>query len=210
MSRAITTIQAHDARSASRSVSTTARCCHSIVASRRVGGRADAPAAGVAWYRSDPGRWGMATPTWQLSGRYYETCSCDFVCPCILGQMVVAPTKGWCTFAMGLQIERGVFDDVSLDGLGFIVLGHTPEAMAKGNWSVGLVVDERATPAQRDAIAAIASGSAGGPMAVLSGLVGKFLGVEAARIQFEPAGMKWSVSATPFLDMSAQAAMGVN
>src|SRR5688572_32169156 len=116
----------------------------------------------------------MATPSWKISGQYYETCSCDFVCPCILGQMAVRPTNGSCTFAMGFQIERGGFGQVSLDGLGFIVLGLTPEAMAKGNWSVGVVVDDRATVEQRDAITSIVSGAAGGPMAVLSGLVGTF------------------------------------
>ena len=79
----------------------------------------------------------MATPAWQVSGQYYETCSCDFVCPCILGQMAVTPTKGSCTFAMAFQVDRGSYGDVSLDGLGFIVLGLTPEAMGKGNWSVG-------------------------------------------------------------------------
>ncbi len=25
----------------------------------------------------------MAHPAWRLSGDYFETCSCDFVCPCI-------------------------------------------------------------------------------------------------------------------------------
>ncbi len=40
---------------------------------------------------------------WNVSGRYYETCSCDFVCPCLLGRMAVAPTKGSCTFAMAFR-----------------------------------------------------------------------------------------------------------
>ena len=44
--------------------------------------------------------------------------------------------------------------------------------MGKGDWSVGLIADERASTEQRDAITAIASGSAGGPMAALSGLLG--------------------------------------
>ena len=91
----------------------------------------------------------MATPTWQVGGQYYETCSCDFVCPCILGQMAVRPTTGSCTFAMAMHIDRGHFGDLSLDGLGFVVLGLTPEAMGHGNWSVGLVVDERASGAQQ-------------------------------------------------------------
>lgn len=88
----------------------------------------------------------MTAPSWTASGQYYETCSCDFVCPCILQQMVVEPTHGTCTFAMAFQIERGSFGKVSLDGLGFIVLGLTPEAMVKGNWSVGVMVGDRGEP----------------------------------------------------------------
>jgi len=124
--------------------------------------------------------------------------------------MTVTPTKGSCTFAMAFQIERGIYDTVSLDGLGFIVLGWTPEAMAKGNWSVGVITDERASVEQRDAITAIASGSAGGPMAVLSALVGKFLGVESAPIRFNRNGVKWSIKASNLVDMEAEGAKGLN
>src|SRR5207244_8324476 len=131
----------------------------------------------------------MATPSWRVNGQYYETCSCDFVCPCLPGQMAVRPSKGSCTFAMAFQIERGSYGAVSLDGLGFIVLGFTPEAMGKGNWSVGLSIDERASAEQREAITAIASGAAGGPMAAMSGLIGKFLGGESAAVTFERSGM---------------------
>ena len=152
----------------------------------------------------------MATPAWKVSGQYYETCSCDFVCPCVPGQMAVSPSKGLCTFAMAFQVDRGSYGDVSLDGLGFIVLGFTPEAMGKGNWSVGLIADERASVEQRDAITAIASGAAGGPMSALSGLIGKFLGVELAPIRFDRDGAKWSVQASKLVDMAAEGAMGIN
>ena len=152
----------------------------------------------------------MATPAWHVNGQYYETCNCDFVCPCIPGQLAVDPTKGSCTFAMAFQIERGTYGSLSLDGLGFIVLGFTPEAMGKGNWSVGVIADERASVEQRDAITSIASGAAGGPMSALSGLVGKFLGVESAPIRFERSGARWSVKASSFLDMAAEGAKGIN
>ena len=152
----------------------------------------------------------MTAPSWKASGQYYETCSCDFVCPCILQQMAVKPTKGTCTFAMAFQIERGTFGTVSLDGLGFIVLGLTPEAMGKGNWSVGVITDDRASAEQKEAITAIASGSAGGPMASLSGLIGTFLGVQSAPIKFDRTGAKWSVTAASLVDMSATPAMGIN
>jgi hypothetical protein len=152
----------------------------------------------------------MATPAWKVNGQYYETCSCDFVCPCLPGQMAVTPTQGTCTFAMAFRIDSGRFGDVPLDGLGFIVLGRTPEAMNRGNWSVGVIADERASAAQRDAIATIVSGAAGGPMAALSGLLGKFLGVETAPIQFTREGVNWSVSAGRLLDMAAEGAMGID
>ena len=152
----------------------------------------------------------MTAPAWQVSGQYYETCNCDFVCPCLPGLMAVKPSKGSCTFAMAFQIERGSYGAVPLDGLGFIVLGLTPEAMGKGNWSVGLVADERASVEQRDAITAIASGAAGGPMAAMSGLIGTFLGVQSAPIGFNRSGATWSVSASTLVDMAAAGAMGIN
>ena len=152
----------------------------------------------------------MAIPSWALAGQYYETCSCDFVCPCILGQMAVTPTNGACTFAMAFHADSGNYGTASLAGIGFIVLGRTPEAMAKGNWSVGVIVDDRATVEQRYAITTIVSGTAGGPMSVLSGLVGTFLGVESASIRFERDGVKWAVHASPLVDMAAEGAMGLN
>ena len=152
----------------------------------------------------------MAMPAWNVSGQYYETCNCDFVCPCLPGKMAVRPSKGTCTFVMAFQIERGRYGVLSLDGLGFIVLGFTPGAMANGNWSVGLIADQRASVEQRDAITAIASGTAGGPMAALSGLVGQFLGVESAPIRFDRSGAKWSVEAPGFVDMAAEGVTGLD
>jgi hypothetical protein len=111
---------------------------------------------------------------------------------------------------MAFQIERGQYGNVSLDGLGFVVLAKTPGPMADGNWTVGVIADERAKQDQRDAIQAIASGAAGGPMAAVSGLVTAFAGVEAAPIRFERNGVKWSVSAGKVLDMAAEGAMGLD
>ncbi len=148
--------------------------------------------------------------TWKVAGQYYETCNCDFVCPCVTSQMSALPTEGDCKFAMAFQIDHGNYGKLSLDGLGFIVLGVTPGAMINGNWSVGLITDQRASPEQREAITAIASGSAGGPMAALAGLIGKFAGVESAPIAFHRNGLQWSVQAAKLVDMSAEGAKGLN
>jgi hypothetical protein len=152
----------------------------------------------------------MATPRWRVSGQYYETCSCDFVCPCVLTQLTAKPSKGSCTFAMGFKIEQGKFGEVPLDGLGFVIVGFTPEEMGKGDWSAGVIVDERASADQRDAIVAVASGAAGGPMAALSGMITNFVGVESAPIRFERDGVRWSVNASNLVRMSAEPAMGID
>src|SRR6478609_8705874 len=55
----------------------------------------------------------MPTP-WKVSGQYYETCNCDFICPCLPGQMAVRPSKGSCTFVMAFQVERGNYGSLSL------------------------------------------------------------------------------------------------
>jgi hypothetical protein len=82
--------------------------------------------------------------------------------------------------------------------------------MSKGNWSAGVIVDDKASAAQRDAIVAIATGGAGGPMAALSGMITTFAGVESAPIRFERDGVKWSVDAPSFVSMSATPAMGID
>jgi hypothetical protein len=111
---------------------------------------------------------------------------------------------------MAFQIERGQYGSVPLDELGFAVLGMTPGEMGKGNWTVGVIVDDRASAEQRDAIQAIASGAAGGPMAALSGLVGSFAGIESAPVRFNRGGKSWSVTIPDRLDMAAEGVMGLD
>ncbi|MGH7899250.1 MAG: DUF1326 domain-containing protein, partial [Candidatus Binatia bacterium] len=114
------------------------------------------------------------------------------------------PTKGHCHFALVFEIDKGTHGNVALDGLSFAVLGYTPAAMGAGDWSVGVVVDERANDAQRDALVAIASGKAGGPMAALAPLLSKFLGVETKPIRYQRDGMRRSVSIDGVLDQALE------
>src|SRR5438046_273316 len=134
------------------------------------------------------------TPSWHAKGRYFETCSCDFLCPCPSSNLAAKPTKGECTFAFVFHIEDGKFGGTTLDGLSVAAIGQTPGEMIEGNWSVGVVTDERASADQQQALVGIISGQAGGPMAALSGLISNFLGVEAKPIRFAGKGMQWSVS----------------
>jgi len=145
---------------------------------------------------------------WRIEGQYFETCNCTYVCPCIGSNLTARPTEGDCKAAIAMKIERGEKDGLKLDGLSFIVLMHSPKAMAEGNIAVGLIVDERATDKQVEAIGAIASGAAGGPMAALAPLVSRMAGVEKRPIRFEKDGMKYSVTAGELIAQSCEGVPG--
>lgn len=141
---------------------------------------------------------------WQISGEYMETCNCALLCPCISSNLAARPTEGDCKAAIAMRIDKGAKDGVKLDGTSFLVVMRSPGAMADGNITVGLIIDDKASDAQVEAISAIASGSAGGPMAALGPLVGQMAGVERRPIRFEIDGLKRSVSAGDLIDQACE------
>jgi hypothetical protein len=146
----------------------------------------------------------MAASKWHLSGEYFEACNCDFLCPCLPSNMAAKPTTGECKVALAFHVAQGHFDDEALEGLNFVVVMHAPSAMGEGNMTVGLIVDERASAAQQQALGIIVTGQAGGPMAGLAPLIGKFAGIEAKPIRFEKSGMSCSVVVPGLLDQSIE------
>jgi hypothetical protein len=147
----------------------------------------------------------MANPTWHVDGDYAETCSCFYACSCTPSNMTLPPNSDYCKFALVFQVEHGRFDAISLDDLTVALVGFTPEGpMTKVDWSVGLIVDERANPAQLDALTKIFSGQAGGPMAGLAPLITNFLGVESRPIQYQKNGITRSVLIPDALDYAVE------
>lgn len=145
---------------------------------------------------------------WRVEGQYMETCNCTYVCPCISSNLTARPTEGDCKAAIAMRIDKGEKDGVKLDGLSFIVLMHAPTAMGDGNITVGLIVDERATDKQTEAISAIATGAAGGPMAALGPLVGRVAGIEKRPISFDVDGLKRTVKAGELIDQACEGVPG--
>ena len=131
--------------------------------------------------------------SWKIDGEYIEACSCDFLCPCITQNSTTPATHEFCKVAMSFAVQRGHFGDTTLDGVVFAVIAQSPAIMSQGNWALGLIVDETASEAQTAAIAAIASGQVGGPLAAIAGLVGEFRGVTRARIEFSADGHRRAV-----------------
>jgi hypothetical protein len=150
----------------------------------------------------------MTMAGWHVEGQYMETCNCTYLCPCISSNLAAQPTEGDCKVAIAMRIDKGEKDGVKIDGLSFIVLIHSPKAMGEGNMTVGLIVDERATDQQAEAIGAIATGAAGGPMAALGPLVGRIAGVEKRPISFEVDGLKRSVKAGDLIDQACEGVPG--
>lgn len=142
--------------------------------------------------------------SWHIDGEYMETCNCAFLCPCITSNLAGRPTEGECKFAIAMRVDKGDKDGVNLDGTSFIVVAHSPGIMADGNLTVGLIVDDRASEKQVEAISAIATGAAGGPMAALGPLVGRIAGVERRPIQFVANGLKRSVRAGDLVDQACE------
>jgi len=141
---------------------------------------------------------------WSVSGEYMETCNCTFLCPCITSNLAARPTEGDCKFAIAMRVDKGEKDGVDLDGTSFIIVAHAPGAMADGKLTVGLIIDEGASDKQVEAISAIATGSAGGPMAAIGPLVARIAGVERRPIQFVVDGLKRSVRAGDLVDQACE------
>ncbi len=142
---------------------------------------------------------------WSLNGTYFEACNCDVACPCVFTS---APTEGKCTVLLAWHIEKGKYGDVSLDGLNVVLAAYVPGHMLRVKWDIALYLDEKANPAQRDALTTIYAGKAGGEPAALAPLVGKVLGVKPVRIEFTAKGRERCLRIPKIAEMEIAALEG--
>jgi hypothetical protein len=84
-----------------------------------------------------------------------KNCNCAFGCPCDFN---AKPTNGHCEGLLGMRITKGHFEDVKLDGLSFFAVVRFPGALHEGNGELQPIIDQRASPEQRDALFKIMSG----------------------------------------------------
>ena len=101
----------------------------------------------------------MAAVTWRVKGEEAGGCNCAWGCPC---QFNALPTHGRCEGIMTVRIAEGHFGAVRLDGVRYAGAFSFPGAIHEGNGTFQLIVDERATAEQREAIVAMNSGTHGG------------------------------------------------
>lgn len=125
----------------------------------------------------------MTQVQWRMKGQYVKNCNCLATCPCdTIG--VPAPSN-FCESVIGMNITRGGFGTVSLDGLKWVVVLHAPGALHEGNVEVEPYIDATATEAQRSALVTILSGKAGGMYQILSSIISTLHEPQFVPIDFE-------------------------
>jgi hypothetical protein len=97
----------------------------------------------------------MPATEWTIQGREFVHCNCDYGCPC---QFNSRPTRGNCHAVLAVEIETGHHGSTRLDGLRIAAVVAWPGAIHEGRGHILPVVDERATPEQRESLLRIMSG----------------------------------------------------
>lgn len=128
--------------------------------------------------------------TWRIAGPYFESCSCEAICPCrsIDGKPGSRAQYRYCQFAVGWSVAEGHHGGLDLAGREVVMVGYWDEDERGAPWRVGVYVDDGASEAQRDLLAGIVTGREGGsPARQYAGAISKVLFVEPAAIDIDHA-----------------------
>jgi hypothetical protein len=105
----------------------------------------------------------MAHLDWLIRGPKIASCNCDYGCPC---EFNGRPTRDTCEGLEAHLIEDGHFGDLRLDGLVVAARYRWPGPVHEGGGTVQGIIDERASPAQREALLKILGGQEQEPTTV--------------------------------------------
>ena len=119
---------------------------------------------------------------WSLKGELTLSCNCEVFCPCVLSLGKSAPTEGYCQTWAAVRIDEGHFGGTDLSGIKFGFMAEIPGRLGRGNWTVALFVDDKASAYQTKALTWIMTGRAGGSTALLKILAGSFLEIGRAHV----------------------------
>jgi hypothetical protein len=141
--------------------------------------------------------------SWNLNGSYFETCSCELMCPCNFS-FDHGATYDYCRVTLVFEIDDGDIEGTNVGGRTIAVIADTPKVMTDGNWRLGLFVDDGASDDQVQQLTAVFGGQKGGPMAGLAPLIGEVLGVERAPIEVVQDGLLHSVRIGDAIDFEVE------
>jgi len=140
---------------------------------------------------------------WKLEGTYFETCSCEVVCPCT-ASLALGADYDRCRVTLVFNIVSGDVEGTDVSGLKVAAIADSPKVMSDGNWRLGVFIDEAASDEQAERLGAVFSGQLGGPMEALGPLVGENLGAERAPIEVAEGGLRHSVRIGDTIDFEIE------
>lgn len=120
---------------------------------------------------------------YNLQGTLLEACSCNVLCPCWIGEN---PDKGTCDAFVAYHYDRGEINGVDVSGLSMIMVAQIPgNVLVPKSWKLVVLIDDKATDEQVQALTDAYTGKLGGPLADLAQLVGEIVGLERVPISHE-------------------------
>lgn len=140
---------------------------------------------------------------WNLDGTYFETCSCELMCPCNLS-FDHGATYDYCRVVLVFNIANGEIEGTDVSGRKLAIIADSPKVMTEGGWRLGVLIDEDATDEQVEKLAAVYGGQKGGPMEGLAPLIGEMLGVERARFEVTEDGLRHSAKIGDGIDFEVE------
>ena len=103
----------------------------------------------------------MSNVKWRIRGEEVVSCDCAWGCPC---QFNALPTNGRCEAIAAFEIHQGHYGDVALDGVRFLRVYSWPASIPEGNGTRLMIIDERASAAQRAALLELDGAKQGGAL----------------------------------------------
>lgn len=93
--------------------------------------------------------------SWEVHGRELANCNCATGCPC---QFMALPTHGNCEAVATFEFDSGHYGDIDLAGTKSALVVHWPGPIHEGNGTMQIIIDENASPEQREALHKIMTG----------------------------------------------------
>jgi hypothetical protein len=141
--------------------------------------------------------------SWKIDGTYFETCSCELMCPCNFS-FDHGATYDYCRVTLVFDIRSGDVEGTDVSGRTLALVADTPKVMTDGNWRLGIFVDDGSSDEQLEKLTAVFGGRMGGPMGGLAPLIGEVLGVERAPIHVLEEGLSHSVRIGDAIDFEVE------
>ena len=101
---------------------------------------------------------------WEIKATEFANCNCAYGCPC---QFNAPPTHGNCEAVTAMEIHEGHYGEVKLDRLRLAIIYQFPGAVHEGGGKCQRIVDQRAGPAEREALFRIMAGADTDPFATM-------------------------------------------